>query len=108
MKAIHGFHPSGQPLAVQIRSWRICAPPKESTQRKGGPDAAYTLCSSLSTRVDRRAILGPLPTRRIHATPLRANLAESSGARRGKREQIPVAGLTVVQYFVCRKKLAGE
>jgi len=79
------------------------APPKESTQRKGGPDAAYTLRSSLSTRVDRRAVLGPLPTRRIHATPLRANLAESSGARRGKREQNPVAGLTVVQYFVFGK-----
>gem|GEM_PF-980356 len=56
-KTIHGFRPSGQPLAVQIRSWRICASPKESIQRKGGPDAAYSLRSSLSTGIDRRGFL---------------------------------------------------
>jgi len=46
------------------------ASPKESNQRKGAPDAAYFLRSSLSTGVVRRAILGPLSTRRIHAAPL--------------------------------------
>jgi hypothetical protein len=56
-KTIRGFRPSGQPMAVQIRSWRICASPKESHQRKGGPDAAYSLRSSLLSRVDRRGFL---------------------------------------------------
>jgi len=40
--------------AVQIRSWRICAWPKESIQRKGHPDAAYSLCSSLLNEVAER------------------------------------------------------
>ncbi|MDP3331732.1 MAG: hypothetical protein Q8S55_07020, partial [Methylococcaceae bacterium] len=43
---------------------------KESNQRKGDPDAAYFLRSSLSTGVARRAFPGPLPTRRIHAATL--------------------------------------
>jgi hypothetical protein len=64
------------------------ASPKESNQRKGDPVAAYILCSSLSTRVARRAILGPLATRFIHEAPLRAVLGESCGARRGKRDKI--------------------
>jgi hypothetical protein len=33
------------------------APPKESSQRKGGPDAAYFLCSSLLTGVAERGFL---------------------------------------------------
>ncbi len=33
------------------------APPKESIQRKGGPDAAYFLCSSLLTGVAERGFL---------------------------------------------------
>ncbi len=33
------------------------APPKESSQRKGGPDAAYSLCSSLLTGVAERGFL---------------------------------------------------
>ncbi|WP_157204852.1 hypothetical protein [Methylomonas methanica] len=32
-------------------------PPKESTQRKGGPDAVYSLRSSLSPGVDERGFL---------------------------------------------------
>ncbi|WP_292432346.1 hypothetical protein, partial [Methylobacter sp.] len=59
----------------------------ESNQRKGDPVAACFLRSSLSTGVARRAILGPLATRCIHAAPLWAIPAESSGARRGIREQ---------------------
>jgi len=43
--------------AVQIRSRRICASPKESIQRKGGPDAAYSLRSSLSSGADERGFL---------------------------------------------------
>ncbi|WP_041363835.1 hypothetical protein [Methylomonas methanica] len=37
------FALTGQPLAVQIRSRRICALPKESIRRKGNPDAALIL-----------------------------------------------------------------
>ncbi|AMK77163.1 hypothetical protein EDE11_112104 [Methylomonas methanica] len=33
------------------------APPKESSQRKGGPNAAYFLCSSLLTGVAERSFL---------------------------------------------------
>jgi hypothetical protein len=44
-KTIHGFRPAGQPLAVQIRSWRICAWPKESIQRKGHPHTANSCAS---------------------------------------------------------------
>ncbi|MDX8127037.1 MULTISPECIES: hypothetical protein [Methylomonas] len=43
--------------AVQIRSRRICASPKESIQRKGHPDAAYSLCSSLLNGVAERGFL---------------------------------------------------
>ncbi|WP_292431421.1 hypothetical protein, partial [Methylobacter sp.] len=53
----------------------------------GDPVAACFLRSSLSTGVARRAILGPLATRCIHAAPLRAILVESSGARRGIRDK---------------------
>jgi len=60
--------------------------PKKSNQKKGHPVAACFLRSSLSTEVARRAIPGPLTTRCIHAAPLRADPAESSGARRGIRE----------------------
>ncbi|WP_228779229.1 hypothetical protein, partial [Methylobacter sp. BlB1] len=66
------------------------ARPKKRNQKKGRPVAAYSLRSSLSPRVARRAILGPLATRCIHAAPLRAVLAESSGARRGKRGKVPI------------------
>jgi len=74
-----GLAPEGELLSF--------ASPKESNQRKGDPVAAFHLRSSLSPRVARRAILGPLATRCIHAAPLRAILDESSGARRGKREK---------------------
>ncbi|WP_415878708.1 hypothetical protein [Methylomonas sp. TEB] len=43
--------------AVQIRSRRICASPKESIQRKGDPDAAFTLRSSLLNGVAERGFL---------------------------------------------------
>jgi len=86
------------------------ASPKESIQRKGDPVAAYFLrcyenfpwfspygpafgCSnllqanlSLSVGVGRRVIHDPLPPRGIHSAPLRVIPAESSGARRGKRD----------------------
>jgi len=73
--------------AVQIPSRRICAWPKESIQRKGHPDAAYSLRSSLLTRVGRRGFPAPPPTCGIPAAPLRAILAKSSGARRGIRDK---------------------
>jgi len=63
------------------------APPKESTQRKGGPDAAYSLRSSLLNRVAER---GFLPLRQRAASlrrPLRAIPFKSSGARRGIRDK---------------------
>ncbi len=69
------------------------APPKESTQRKGDPDAAYSLRSSLLNGVAERAIPSPSATCGIHAAPLRANPFKSSGARRGIREKsIPKVG----------------
>ena len=55
------FALTGQPLAVQIRSRRICALSKESIQRKGNPDAAYFLRSSGLNGVFRRGF--PTPTK---------------------------------------------
>jgi len=56
---------------------------KEKYPKEKPPDAAFNLRSSLSPGVARRAIHGPLSTRCIPASPLRANPGESSGARRG-------------------------
>jgi hypothetical protein len=50
MKTIRGFHPLGQPLAVQIRSWRISACPKKSIEKKRQPDAALILRSEAFER----------------------------------------------------------
>jgi len=63
------------------------ASPKESVQRKGDPDAACFLRSSLSTGVAGRHVPVPPATCGIHAAPLRAVPAESSGTRRGIREK---------------------
>ncbi len=65
--------------------------PKQSIQKKSDPDAALILCSSLSMRVDRRAILGPLPTSGFLLLPWRANLTESSGARRDTWEKMIIS-----------------
>jgi len=70
--------------------------PKKSIQKKGHPQPRKPLRSSLSAGVGRRAIHRPLPTRGIHAAPLRAIPAESSGAQRGckgpKKEETSSAG----------------
>jgi hypothetical protein len=61
------------------------APPKKRNQRKGGPDAALILRSSLLNGVDRR---GSLPLCQRNASlhcPSRAVPFKSSGARRGIR-----------------------
>ena len=57
--------------AVQIRSRRICAPPKESTQRKSHPDAACFQRSSLLNGVAERGFL-PLRQPRSKAPVLGA------------------------------------
>ena len=62
------------------------APPKESTQRKGGPDAAFLLRSGAFAGGCRKGLPAPSSTCGIPAAPLRADPAESSGARRGIRE----------------------
>jgi hypothetical protein len=72
-----------QPLPALLYLLRPCSRPpslgayllhpcsrKESNQRKDGLDAACFLCSSLSSRVARRVILGPLATRCFLAAPL--------------------------------------
>jgi len=65
--------------------------PKESIQRKGHPDAAYSLRSSLLNGVAER---GFLPLRQRAASlrrPLRAIPFKSSGARRSIREKtVPI------------------
>ncbi|WP_157199390.1 hypothetical protein [Methylomonas koyamae] len=48
--------------AVQIRSRRICASPKESIQRKGDPDAACSLRSEAFERGCRKGL--PAPSKR--------------------------------------------
>ncbi|WP_445367105.1 hypothetical protein ACH5Y9_18350 [Methylomonas sp. BW4-1] len=63
------------------------ASPKESIQRKGDPDAAYSLRSEAFERGCRKGLPAPSATRRIHAAPLRADPLKSSGARRGIREE---------------------
>jgi hypothetical protein len=66
------------------------APPKESIQRKGGPIAASS-CASRFCRGSVKwasclyALWVHLPTRGIHAAPLRANPDKTCDARRGKR-----------------------
>jgi hypothetical protein len=63
------------------------ASPKESIQRKGDPDAAYSLRSSRLNGVAGRGFPAPPSTRCIPASPLRAIPFKSSGARRGIREK---------------------
>ena len=58
------------------------APPKESNQRKGGPVAAYLLCSSLLSRVSRRGFL-PLCWRVRHPCRLFSIKAPVLGAANG-------------------------
>jgi hypothetical protein len=54
------FSPSGPAYRLfKFASKRICAWPKESTQRKGGPDAACSLRSSDSNGVLRRGFPTP-------------------------------------------------
>ncbi len=63
------------------------APPKESSQRKGGPIAAHVLRSSHLSGDGR---MGFLPICRRAASlprPIRAVPDKYSGARRGKREK---------------------
>jgi len=72
----------GPTTAILSFAW-----PKESIQRKGHPDAAYSLRSSLLNGV---AESGFLPLRQRTASlrrPYRANPFKSSGARRGVREK---------------------
>jgi len=71
----------GSTTAILSFAW-----PKESIQRKGHPDAAYLLRSEAFAGGRRKGLPASSSTRRIHATPLRADPAESSGARRGIRE----------------------
>ncbi len=63
------------------------ASPKESIQRKGNPDAPYTLRSTGLNGVFRRGLPAPAETRCIPASPLRADPLKPSGARRGKRDK---------------------
>ncbi len=58
---------------------------KESTQRKGGSIAAAS-CAPRFCRGRQRGRPALLPTRGIHAAPLRANPNKICGARRGKRD----------------------
>ena len=61
------------------------AQPLESIQRKGGSIAAQSaLLGFVGGR--QRGLPALLPTRGIHASPLRANPNKTCGARRGKRE----------------------
>ncbi|CAD6877592.1 hypothetical protein [Methylomonas albis] len=99
--------------AVQIRSRRICAWPKESIQRKGDPDAAFFLRAEAFERGCRKGLPAPSATRCIPASPLRAAHSvhpctlpfgccacksailpicpsKSSGARRDIREENPL------------------
>ncbi len=48
--------------AVQIRSRRICASPKESIQRKGDPDAAFILRSEGFAEGFRKGLPAPPKT----------------------------------------------
>ncbi|WP_415879788.1 hypothetical protein [Methylomonas sp. TEB] len=72
----------GPTAAILSFAW-----PKESIQRKGDPDAAYSLRSEAFERGCRKGLPAPSATRRIHATPLRADPFKSSGARLGIREK---------------------
>jgi hypothetical protein len=67
------------------------ASPKESIQRKGDPDAALILRSSLLNGVAERGFPAPSSTRCIPASPLWAIPFKSSGAQRGIKGENPVA-----------------
>ncbi len=71
------FAPEGEILSF--------AQPLESIQRKGGSIAASS-CAPRFCRGEVRGRPALLPTRGIHAAPLRANPNKTCGARRGKRE----------------------
>ncbi|MCQ8182553.1 hypothetical protein NP603_15635 [Methylomonas sp. SURF-1] len=80
------FALSGQPLAVQIRSKRICASPKESIQKKRHPDFALILRVAFFAGVGERGFLPlrqreaslPLPFGRI---PQKNCAQDQSGIR---------------------------
>jgi hypothetical protein len=57
--------------------------PKKSIQKKRHPDAAFFLRSLLLARVFGRAVLALRKRAASLPLPCRANLAKSSGARRG-------------------------
>ncbi|WKJ90967.1 hypothetical protein QZJ86_02245 [Methylomonas montana] len=61
--------------------------PKKSTQKKRHPDAALILRSEAFDGDRQKGLPAPLSMCGIHAAPLRAIPAESSGARRGIREE---------------------
>jgi len=65
------------------------ASPKESIQRKGDPDAALILRAEAFDGDRQKGLPAPLSMCGIHAAPLRAIPAKSSGARRGIQEEKP-------------------
>jgi hypothetical protein len=88
-KSVRGLRPSGQRSAVPIRSWRIGL---LLGQKKVAKEKAARLpLESCAPRFRREAIEGPSLAldRRAESIlrPLRVIPAESSGARRGKREE---------------------
>jgi len=60
---------------------------KKVTKEKAARLPLISCAPRFRRGVARRAILGPLATRCIHAAPLRAYPVESCGAQRGKREK---------------------
>jgi len=81
------------PVSAPAGGFLSFARPKERNQRKCRPDAACFLRSSLSAEVAER---GSLPLRQRDASmhrPSRANPAESSGTRRGKRASMKQNGI---------------
>jgi len=81
------------------------APPKESTQRKGGPDAACSLRSEAFGGGWRKGLPAPSPTCGIPAAPLRAIPTKSSGARRGIREKTPLRNPK--SFNICKARNIG-
>jgi hypothetical protein len=86
--------PEGEPLSF--------APPKESSQRKGGPVAAHVLRSSHLSGDGKRGFLPLLPPRGIPAAPLRAVPDKCCGARRGKREKVCYCLTSVIYMAIAR------
>jgi hypothetical protein len=62
------------------------ASPKESTQRKGDPDAACFLHSGIFIGGCQKGLPVPLATRGFPAAPLRAIPDKNTSARRGIRD----------------------